>query len=147
MPAKQNDARRAAAAAAADEQANRCSCGHHYGRNEHDSSGSQNDAAAADISAADSVAGSTRSTSTSPSRPLDASFVQVPQHDYSTDRSAQQLHQEEQQKHGADARCSGKAESYRRLVRLQQAANYSKTSEGGSSALLPPALCLYCIHR
>jgi len=142
MPAKQKDP-------AADEQANLCSCGHHYSR-----SGSRNDATTAATAGgtADSVSGSSSSARSS-SRPLDASFVQVPQHDYST--AAQHLqHQEELQKHGAgdDVRgcCSGKAESYRRLVRLQQAAHsYSTTSNSarGSPAPPPPALCLYCIHR
>ena len=146
-----------------------CTCGHHYGRKEEEEDNGGNNASAASANSmlmaqsttgaatiatsGSAIAGSNGlhrpPTTYTSNRSLDASFVQVPQHDYSSDPTLQQLHQEEQQKHGATTSSTlssthgdlGKAEYYHRLIRLEQAAH------AGSSEELPPPLCLSCIQR
>lgn len=146
-----------------------CTCGHHYGRTEeedkNDDNGHHHRQQASAVSANSMIMAQSYTAATVPNsintttsnignglhRPLDASFVQVPQHDYRNDPILQQLHQEEQQKHGAATTSSfspgdfGKAEYYLRLIRLEQAAKAgSSTSE---DATPPPPLCLSCIQR
>ena len=133
------------------DQRSRCTCGHHYGRvvvlekekNDNDDAAPQSSTFATST---------TTTTTSSHNRPLDASFVQVPQHDYRNDLTLQQLHQEEQQKHGAVTTSSltrggdvGKVEYYQRLIRLEQAAKAGY--DDSEDATPPPPLCLSCIQR
>ena len=149
-----------------------CTCGHHYG------SDGTNDVITvtspnSPIAATDVVASTSNSSAFAvggcgegnrinpqdqPYRhpsPLDASFVQVSQHDYSTDRTAAVLqpltHPEELQKHGvgdatSNSRNFGKAEPYRRLMRLQEAAA-NALNQTSQAPPPPPPLCLSCIQR
>lgn len=146
-----------------------CTCGHHYGSDGHDVSlslESQNSpiaAASTSNSSAFAVGSCGEGNRIIPQdhphrhpSPLDASFVQVSQHDYSTDRTAAVLqpltHPEELQKHCAledvtsTIRNFGKAEPYRRLMRLQEAAA-SALNQTSLTPPPPPPLCLSCIQR